>query len=51
MGTGSTAVAALQLGRSYVGYDLSSEYIEISKARVEAQLSGKKFKLPKGAKK
>lgn len=51
MGTGSTALAALQSGRSYVGYDLSSEYIEISKARVEAQVSGKKFKLPEGAKK
>lgn len=34
VGSGSTAAAAIQLGRDYVGIDISTEYIEFSKQRV-----------------
>ena len=34
MGSGSALVAAAQLGRRYVGYDLDPEYVEISRRRV-----------------
>ncbi len=39
IGSGTTAVAALQLARDYIGIDLNPEYIEISRARLaEIQL-------------
>jgi len=34
LGSGSTAVAAVETGRHYVGYDLSSEYLEIAERRI-----------------
>ena len=34
-GSGTTCVAAKQTGRSYVGVDLSSEYCQIAKERLE----------------
>ena len=34
IGSGSTAVAALQLGRHYVGIDTNAEYIELSCQRI-----------------
>ncbi len=34
IGSGSTAVAALQLGRHYIGIDISDEYIELSSSRI-----------------
>lgn len=34
IGSGTTAVAALQLGRSYVGIDLDKRYIELAQTRV-----------------
>jgi site-specific DNA-methyltransferase (adenine-specific) len=36
MGSGSSLVAAKQLGRRYAGYDLDPDYIEIARSRVEA---------------
>jgi site-specific DNA-methyltransferase (adenine-specific) len=36
MGSGSTAVAAVQTGRRWVGYDISKEYCEITRSRVAA---------------
>jgi site-specific DNA-methyltransferase (adenine-specific) len=36
MGSGSTLVAAAQLARRYVGYDLDPTYVEIARGRVEA---------------
>ncbi len=35
MGSGSALVAAAQLGRRYVGYDLDEGYVEIARRRVE----------------
>jgi DNA modification methylase len=35
MGSGSTAVAALQAGRRYVGYDISQEYVDLAVRRLE----------------
>ena len=35
IGSGSTAVAALQLGRHYVGIDIRSEYVELSRQRID----------------
>lgn len=34
MGSGSTALAALQTGRTYIGYDIDPAYVEIAEARV-----------------
>jgi DNA modification methylase len=36
MGSGSTLVAAAQLGRRYVGYDLDPEYVDLARDRVDA---------------
>ena len=35
-GSGSTGVAALELGRSFIGIDISSTYLDTSRARLEA---------------
>lgn len=34
LGSGSTAVAAVETGRHYVGYELSEEYIELAERRI-----------------
>jgi site-specific DNA-methyltransferase (adenine-specific) len=47
MGTGSTALAAAKNGRHFVGYDVSSEYVELARQRFDAHAAGKKFKPPK----
>ncbi len=36
MGAGATAVAAVQTGRHYAGYDVSEEYCALARKRVEA---------------
>ncbi len=41
MGSGTTAVAALELNRHYVGYDIDREYIEIAEKRVR-EVTGRK---------
>lgn len=49
MGTGSTALAAVKNNRHFVGYDVSSEYVELASQRLEAHASGAKFKPPKAS--
>jgi len=40
IGSGSTALAAVQLARNYVGIDINPEYVDISRSRVaETQIS------------
>jgi DNA modification methylase len=39
MGSGSTLVAAARLDRRYIGYDLDSSYVDISRGRVKAALA------------
>jgi site-specific DNA-methyltransferase (adenine-specific) len=34
-GSGSTGIAALRLGHSYIGMDLTQEYIDISERRIK----------------
>ena len=34
MGAGSTAIAALETGRNYIGYDISKEYIDLANERL-----------------
>ena len=36
MGTGTTAVVAHALGRQYVGFDISADYVKTANARIEA---------------
>ena len=38
MGSGSTGVACVRTGRSFVGIELSDEYFETSKRRIEEEL-------------
>jgi site-specific DNA-methyltransferase (adenine-specific) len=39
MGSGTTAVAALQLGRKYIGFEISQEYVDIANKRIAAETS------------
>jgi site-specific DNA-methyltransferase (adenine-specific) len=36
MGSGSTALAAQQAGRRYIGYDTSEEYVDLARKRLAA---------------
>lgn len=42
LGSGSTAVAAVETGRHYVGYDLSAEYIDLAHRRIREGSIGKR---------
>ena len=35
IGSGSTAIAALKLKRHYIGYEISSEYVELAEKRLK----------------
>ena len=39
MGSGTTAVAALQLSRKYIGFEISQEYVDITNSRIAAETS------------
>lgn len=39
IGSGTTALAVVQLGRRCIGFDISDHYVELAKARVAAQQS------------
>ena len=34
IGSGSTALAAKKAGRSYIGYDISADYVELAEQRL-----------------
>jgi site-specific DNA-methyltransferase (adenine-specific) len=40
VGSGTTAVAALRLGRHFIGIDISAEYCDLAKRRLQAERSG-----------
>lgn len=44
MGSGTTAIAALQTNRHFVGYDIDQEYIDIANKRIQEVLDNKKQK-------
>lgn len=41
MGTGTTAVAAVRLGRNYIGMDISEDYCNLARARVKKACNSK----------
>jgi len=43
MGSGTTAVAALKTERKFIGYEISEEYINLAKRRLQPYLSRMKF--------
>jgi modification methylase len=47
IGSGTTAVAALETGRRYVGYDVSDDYLRTARQRV---LAAQPYAPPGGAK-
>ena len=44
-GSGSTGIAALRLGRKYMGIEISEEYLALTIARLEDELRNPKFQL------
>jgi site-specific DNA-methyltransferase (adenine-specific) len=40
MGSGTTALAALKVGRKYVGYEVDSGYVELAESRIAEALKG-----------
>jgi len=41
MGSGTTAIAALNLKRHFIGYEISPEYVDLANKRIQA-LKGQK---------
>lgn len=44
MGVGTTAVACKELGRNYIGFEISKEYSEIAEKRINKTEKGNKLK-------
>lgn len=44
-GSGSTGVAALRLGRKYIGVEISQEYLDLTIRRLEDELTNPRFQL------
>ena len=40
MGSGATAIAAVELGRSFVGYEISQEYVDVASERLRGVTGG-----------
>ena len=45
MGSGTTAVAAIQNGRKFIGIEISPEYVDMSNKRIEQDYSQLKLKI------
>lgn len=50
-GSGTTGVAAYRLGRNSILCDMSTEYMEIARSRVEAEITGVPYHSPKNPRK
>ena len=48
-GSGSTGVAALRLGRKYIGIEISEEYLDLTINRLEDELINPRFQLARQA--
>jgi site-specific DNA-methyltransferase (adenine-specific) len=35
MGSGQTAIASLKAGRHFIGYEISGEYLELARSRIQ----------------
>jgi site-specific DNA-methyltransferase (adenine-specific) len=46
MGSGTTAIAALQSERNYVGYDTNADYIELANKRIKTATTNTQPTLP-----
>jgi site-specific DNA-methyltransferase (adenine-specific) len=46
MGSGTTALASIALGRNYIGYDISKEYCELAKRRIVEEGQIYQMKIP-----
>jgi DNA modification methylase len=50
VGSGTTAIAAAELGRQCLGYDISERYIEVAEKRLAASVGrGRQLTLDTGA--
>lgn len=50
MGSGTTAIAALQAGRAWVGYETSADYLALAEKRIESALQPKPARRARAAK-
>ena len=50
MGSGTTGVACVRLGRSFIGIELERKYFDIAKQRIQDELRRVAFLEPKKAK-
>ncbi len=46
MGSGQTAIAAIQTGRHYVGYDINREYVALAEQRIRSLLASRSAQQP-----
>jgi len=46
MGSGTTAVVALQEGRQYVGIELNSKYVELAEQRIQEWVNSQPKEMP-----
>jgi DNA modification methylase len=49
VGSGTTAIAAAELGRRFVGYDISKKYIDVAERRVFIAVRGRQLAVEEGA--
>ena len=45
MGSGTTAIAAIKLNRNFIGFDISKEYCDLAKKRLELEANFKQKRL------
>jgi DNA modification methylase len=45
MGSGTTGIACIRTGRKFIGIEISPEYFEIAKKRIQVELRQPSFRL------